>query len=82
MSKRKQILIKILKNGKLATKDDIADLYRIQILMEKVRKINSKNTSKKTRHVEANKELNDRITSYIKLMDGLKEEVKPYQQKD
>ena len=58
-----------LKQVQLATKDNIANFNEKQI------KNNKKVTSNSKRHVEAEKKLNELITSYAKLINDLKGEV-------
>ena len=43
---------------------------------EKLININKKGTSNKTKHVEAEKKLNDHTTSYTKILNDLTREVK------
>ena len=54
-----------------AVKNDICHFVKETYFDEKLRKINNKVTSSKTKHVDSKKDLNDHITSYIKLINDL-----------
>ena len=58
-----------LKQENLASKNGIADFMKNTNFEEKLRKFNSKVTSNNTSHAEAEKKLNDHITSYTKLIN-------------
>ena len=60
-----------LKQTKLATKGDIVDFVKETYFDWELMNINSKVTSNKTKHVEAEKKLSNYITSYIKLINNL-----------
>ena len=60
-----------LKQGNLASKNDIADFEKRIDFDEKLRKNNNKVTSSETKHVEAEKKVSDHITSYAKLIKDL-----------
>ena len=54
-----------------AVKSDICHFVKETYFDEKLRKINNKVNSSKTKHVDSKKDLNDHITSYIKLINNL-----------
>ena len=72
----KQNFAERLKQANLANKIDIADFLKKTDFVERLIKINKKVTSNKTKHVETENKVNDHITSYTKLMNGLSGEVK------
>ena len=60
-----------LKQADLASKNDIVDFVKKKDFGEKLIKINKKVPSNKTKHAEAEKKLNDHITSDTKLINDL-----------
>ena len=60
-----------LKQANLASKNDIALFLKKIYFDEKLRNNNDKVTSNKIKHVQAEKRLNDEITSDTKLMNDL-----------
>ena len=64
------------KQAKLATKNDIADFVQQTDFDKKLISINKKIILNKTRHIEAEKKLNEQLTSYAKLINDLTQEIK------
>ena len=67
---------KRLKQTNSVSKNNIAEFVKKRDFNEKVRKISNKVTNDKTKYVEAEKKLDDHITSYTKLVIDLSGKVK------
>ena len=64
-------ILLLLDLANLSSRNFIDDLIKKINFDEKLRQINNEATSNKAKHVEAEKKLNDHITSYTKLINDL-----------